>query len=167
MWLEAKIGINIIGWCMIAIVISQILFFNILFGFLLLAALFLGVFSDFLIGWMIKNNHADIIIDPNPSGTESVILCDFSGNVDFARVTKGPLGKREFVKYGKEASIIYRGRYPIRFPNGNHGFIGHEDYDLDVEPVKATLYDELKGDDIKEIVDNLPLIKAEGGVTEK
>lgn len=166
MWLELKIGIDIIAWILIAVVVSQILFLNVILSFLLLAGFFLTVFSDFLIGWIIKSSKVDILMDSNPSGYETCILCDFSGNVDFVQVKKGPQSKREFTKYGKEASIINRGRYPIRLPNGNFGFIGHEDLDLDVDLDECEALDKLPGDDIKEIVENLEdkLENIEGGV---
>ncbi len=157
MWLEAKIFFSIVAWVFIAIVLSQILLINILLSFLLLASIFLVFLGDLIIGYQIKHNHVDVIIDPCPSGFENCVLFDFSGNIDFFRVRKGPLGKREFIRYRKEASVINRGKYPIRFINGNHGFVGHESYDLDVDLYETEALDKLPGDDIKEIIDNLPL----------
>lgn len=168
MWLEGKIILSIVSWVIIAIVISQLIYFQFLFAVLLLAAIFINFFGDLIIGYGIKSNHVDVLIDPNPTGHETVILCDFGGNVDFASVKKGPLGKREFVRYGKEASIINRGKYPIRLPNGNHGCIAHESYDLDVKPATCEALDKLKGDDIKEVVEHLEeedkMEDIEGGV---
>ena len=166
MWLELKIGIDVIAWILLAIVVSQILFLNVILSFLILAGLFLIVFSDFLIGWIIKSSYVDVLMDSNPEGYETCILKDFSGNVSFAQVKKGPQSKREFVKYGKEASIINRGRCPIRLPNGNTGFIGHEDYDLDIDFYECEALDKLKGDDIKEIMENMEedIEQKDGGV---
>lgn len=157
MWLEAKILISIIGMIFVAIVLSQIIMFNFLLGFLLFAVMGLMVFDNMLIGYQIKHNHLDILIDPCPPGQENCILFDFSGNVTFVRTRKGPLGARQFVRYKKEATIINDGSYQVRFINGNHGFIGHESYDKNVNLYKAEAFDKLKGDRLKEVLDNLPL----------
>ena len=168
MWLEIKIGVNIISWVLIGYVCSRVILLNLFMGVFLIAAIVISGVSDFIIGYAIASNHVDVLIDGNPAGHETVILCDFGGNVDFAQVKKAPFGKREFVRYGKEASVINRGKYPIRLPNGNHGFIAHENLDLDVDMVEAEALDKLEGDDIKEIVENLEdkekLEKVEGGV---
>lgn len=161
MWLEAKIIMSTIAMIFIAIVLSQILLVNMIFGFLLFAAIGMIVFSDMIIGYQIKHNHLDILMDPCPAGQEICILFDFSGNIDFTRCTKGPLGTRQFVRYKKEATIINDGRYQVRFINGNHGFIGHESYDKNVDLYKAEALDKLKGDNMEEIIDNLPLVEVE------
>lgn len=159
MWLEAKVLINGIGVIFIAIVMSQILFFNMLLGFLLIMSIGLVVFSDIIIGYAITHNHVNLLIDPMKPGHELCVLLDFSGNLDFIAARKGPLGTREFVKYRKEANVINDGTYQIRCINGNHGFIGHENYDRNVNLLKAEALDKLEGDDIKEIVEKLPMEK--------
>lgn len=159
MWLEAKLLLTIIANIMIAIVLTQIILLNMLLGTLLLFAIGLIIMGDMIIGYQIKHNHLDVLMDPNRPDQETCILCDFSGHIDFIRTIKGPLGKREFIKYKKEASIINNGDYPIRLINGNHGFIGHENYDQNVNLNKAEALDQLEGDDIKEIVNNLELVE--------
>lgn len=158
MWLEAKIMIGVIAMVFIAIVLSQILLANMLLGFLLFASIGMIVFGDMLIGYQIKHNHLDVIIDPCPASQEICVLFDFGGHIDFIRTTKGMLGTRQFVKYKKEATIINDGRYQVRFINGNHGFVGHESYDKNVDLYKAEALDKLKGDNIEEVVDNLPMV---------
>ena len=89
-----------------------------------------------------------------------IILCvlfDFSGNIDFVRTVKGPLGTRQFMRYKKEATVINDGRYQVRFINGNHGFVGHESYDKNVDLYKSEALDKLQGDSLDEIIDNLPM----------
>jgi len=157
MWLEAKILLSIVAMIFIAIVLSQLLFLNILYAFLLFAAIGLIVFSDMLIGYQIKHNHVDVLIDPCPAGSEICVLFDFSGNMDFLRTKKGPLGTRQFVRYKKEATIINDGKYQLRTINGNHGFVGHESYDKNVDLFKTEALDKLEGDNMEEIIDNLPM----------
>lgn len=160
MWLEAKILLSIISMIFLAIVISQILFLNMLLGMLLFFTFGLIIMGDILIGYQIKHNHVDVLIDPLPAHQELCVLFDFSGNLDFIRTTKAPEGKREFVKYRKEASIINNGDYQIKTINGNRGFVGHESYDQSVNLYKAEALDKLPGDDIKEIVNNIDLVDA-------
>lgn len=162
MWLEAKILLSIVAMVFIAIVISQIVLLNIVFGFLLFIAIFVIVFGDIIIGYQIKHNHLDVLIDPCPSSQEICVLFDFSGNIDFVRCAKGPLGVRQFMRYKKEASVINDGRYQIKFINGNHGFVGHESYDKNVDMYKAEALDKLKGDTIEEIIDKLPMVNIKG-----
>lgn len=165
MWLEVKIIFSIITMVFIAIVLSQIFLINMLLGFLLFAAIGMIVFGDMLIGYQIKHNHLDVIMDFCPANQEICVLFDFGGHIDFVRTVKGPLGKREFMRYKKEASIINDGRYQIRFINGNHGFVGHESYDKNVDLYKAEALDKLKGDTLEEIIDKLPMVNLKGEKT--
>jgi len=161
MWLEAKVMLSMIAVIFIAIVLSQIILLNMLYGFLLIVGIGLVVFSDIIIGHQISRNHLNVLMDPMAPGYELCVLFDFSGNIDFLKVKKGPLSTREFVKYKKEANIINNGDFQIRCINGNHGFVGHEDYGRNVNLLKAEALDKLPGDNIKEIVDNLPMVKNE------
>ena len=157
MWVEMKILFSIIAMLFIAIVLSGIIFTSFIFGFLLIVAIGMIFIGDMLIGYQIKHNHLDVVMDPCPNGWEVCVLFDFGGNIDFVRTRKGPLGTRQFMRYGKEATIINDGRYQVRFINGNHGFVGHETYDKNVDLYKAEAFDKLQGDNIEEIVDNLPM----------
>jgi hypothetical protein len=159
MWLEAKMMLSGIAIIFIAIVLSQIILLNMLLGFLLIVGIGLVFFSEIIIGYQVSRNHVNVLMDPMPPGYELCVLFDFSGNIDFLKVKKGPLGTREFVKYKKEANIINKGDYQIRCINGNHGFIGHENYPENINLLKAEALDKLPGDDIKEIVDKLPMEK--------
>jgi len=142
----------------IAIVLSQILLVDMIFGFLLFASIGMIIFGDILIGYQIKHNHLDVILDPCPPNQEICVLFDFGGHIDFIRTTKGALGTRQFVKYKKEATVINDGRYQVRFINGNHGFVGHESYDKNIDLHKAEALDKLEGDNIEEIIDKLPMV---------
>lgn len=156
MWLEAKIILSMVAMIFISIVSTMVFHLNMLMFFLLFISIFLIIFGDILIGYQIKHNHLDVIMDPCPSSHEICVLFDFGGNIDFLRTRKGPLGTRQFLRYKKEASVINDGKYQVRFINGNHGFVGHEDYDKNVDLYKAEALDKLPGDNIEEIVDNLP-----------
>lgn len=157
MWLEAKIMLSVISMIFTAVVLAAVLSSNILLGFLLFVVIGLIVFGDILIGYQIKHNHLDILMDPCPSNHEICVLFDFAGNIDFVKTKKAPLGTRQFMRYNKEATVINDGCYQVRFINGNHGFVGHESYDKNVDLYKAEALDKLPGDSINEIVDNLPL----------
>ena len=151
MYLEMKMIFSSMACIMIAIVMILVIGSNTLLGFLLLMAIGLVIMGDMLIGIKITKNHLQPLLDPMKANEEICILFDFGGNVDFVKTIKGPLGTRQFVKYKKEASIINSGNYQIHLINGNHGFVGHESYDCNIDLKKAEALDKLKGDDIKEI----------------
>jgi membrane-bound ClpP family serine protease len=156
MWLEAKALLSSIAIIMIGIVLFMILFQYVLLGFLLIVAIGLIIFGDFLIGYQITRNHLRWLMDPLTSNEELCILFDYSGNVDFVRTKKGPYSTRQFVRYGKPATLINTGSYQIRTHNGNKGFVGHEDYNLNVSPIDCEALDKCEGDNVIEIYNNLP-----------
>ena len=156
MWLEAKAILSGIAVIMISIVLVAIIFQSFLFGFLLIVAIGLIVFSDILIGYQITRNHLRWLIDPLSPSEELCVLFDHSGNVDFVRTKKGPYSIRSFTRFGKPATLINTGSYQIRTHNGNKGFVGHEDYNVNVNPYECEVLDKLEGDDVIEIYDNLP-----------
>lgn len=158
MWLEVKIILSIFAMMFLGIVFSAMIYSNILLAFLLVFAGGLILFGDIVIGYQIKHNHLDVIMDNCPSDKEICVLFDFGGNIDFVKTKKGPLGTRQFMKYNKEATVINDGRYQVRFINGNHGFVGHESYDKNIDLHEAEAFDKLPGDSIDDIVDKLPLI---------
>ena len=159
MWMEFKSILTVVGILFIAIVISQLILSNIFLTFFLFFGIFVYVLGDILIGYQISHNHLNILMDPSHPDFEPCVFCDTSGNIDFIKTKKGPLNTREAVKYKKPITIINKGDFQIRFINGNHGFIGHENYseNLNLEEVEAL--DKCEGDDIKDIVDRLPLEK--------
>ena len=156
MWLEAKALLSSVAVIMTAVVLFPVLFMNLLFGFLLIVSICLIIFSDILIGYQITRNHLRWLIDPLGPSEEFCILFDHSGNVDFIRTRKGPFDTRLFSRYGKPATIVNTGSYQIRTHNGNKGFVGHEDYEMNVSPVECEVLDQCEGGSIKEIYNNLP-----------
>jgi len=169
MYLEIKAVFSMIAMIMIAIVLSQILFINMIFGFLLIVAIGLIFMGDLIIGYQITRNHLKPLMDPIPANKELCILFTIGGMIDFVITRKRPLGKREFVYYSNlqrtmsEASVINDGSYPVRTINGNPGFIAHESYDMNVDLYKAKALEKCEGDDIKEIYykvkDKKPFLK--------
>lgn len=154
MWLEVKAILSVVAFIFIAVVLSQILFLNMLLSMLLFFAIGMVFFGDMLIGYQITKNHLKPLMDPTPANKELCILFTIGGMIDFINTTKGSLGKREFVYHKQEASVINDGKYPIRMINGNHGFVGHESYDKNVNLYKARALEQMSGDDIKEIYYN-------------
>lgn len=140
----------------IGIVLFQILSVNMLFSFLLLMGLFFFILGDILIGWKVTKNHLLPLLDPTRPDEEVCILFDFGGHVDFVKARKGPFGKREFVRYHKNASVINSGDYKVKFINGNYGFVGHEDYDSNVSLLEAEALSKCEGDTVKEVYRRLP-----------
>jgi len=156
MWLELKEMFTVISIFLMMIVFFQTMSINILFPFLLLMSLLFIILGDILIGWKITKNHLIPLIDPVRPDEEVCVLFDFGGHMDFVKVRKGPFGKREFIRYHKNASIINSGDYKIKCINGNPGFIGHEDYDNNVNLYEAEALDKTPGKNIKEIYYNKP-----------
>jgi len=161
MYLEMKALFSLIAMVFIGIVISQIILTNILLGFLLIVSIGMIFMGDLIIGHQITRNHLKPLIDPVPAGKELCILFTIGGMVDFVVTRKKPLGKREFIYYNyenramSEASVINDGSYPIRTINGNTGFVAHESYDMNVDLFQAKALEKCKGDDIKEIYNNI------------
>lgn len=151
MILEMKGFFTIISVSMTAIVIGLTINQAFLLSFILIMGLMFSIIGEAFLYVKMFNTQANRWLESNKPDQEKCILFDMSHNVTLQRVTKKEEGKREFVRYNKEASIINRGRYPIRFPNGDRGFVGHESYDLDVDLAEAEALDQLPGEDIKEI----------------
>ena len=159
MYLEIKAIVSGIAVFLICVVIGYIILLNFMLGFLLLAAVFLIIFETMLIGYQISHNHLKILMDPCGANHEICIYCDMGGDIDFIKVLKGPYNTRKFVKYGKDGTIINKGSYPIRFINGNKGFIGHENFSEEVDLDEAEALDNLEGSNIKEIIDKQELVR--------
>jgi hypothetical protein len=155
MWVEVKIFFSIIGNVFIAIVLSQIILFNMVLGMLLFMAMGIYVMGDMLICYQIKHNHVDKLIDPCPQGKELGVMFTLTGLLDFIWATKKPHGKREFVYHGEEASYINNGNYPIHTMNGNYGAIAHESHDENISLFEAKAAERISEDfntkDIKEV----------------
>lgn len=155
MWLEIKTVLTIVSFVFIGIVISQLLFLNILLSFLLFMAMGIYFFGDMVIGYQISRNHLNVLIDPTRPGEEVCVLYDFGGHIDFVKTVKDALGKRNFRRYKKDAAIINTGSYPLRFINGNPGFVGHESYDKNVDLYEAEALDKQEEDDVKEMFNRI------------
>jgi len=151
MILEMKGMFIVISMMMSGIVIGLLINTDFLLAFFLIMGMMFSIIGDVFLYVKLVNTQANRWMESNKPDQEKCILFDLAHNVTVQRVTKKEEGKREFVRYGREASIINRGRYPIRFPNGDRGFVGHESYDLDVDLVETEALDQLPGDDIKEI----------------
>jgi hypothetical protein len=155
MWLEIKIMFSITAMVFMGIVISQILLFNLMLGFLLFASIMLVAMGDMFIGYKIKHNHLDKIMDPPPTTKELAVLHTITGMIDFIWATKKPHGKREFMYHGEEASYINNGDYPIHMISGTHGCIIHESHDENINLFEAKaaekIVEEYRTDDIKEV----------------
>lgn len=154
MFLEIKAMFIVMGLIMISIVIGLVINANFLLAFFLIMGVIFYLLGDLILFAKLITTQANRWLEPNKPDQEKCLLFDLAHNVTVQRVNKKEEGKREFVRYGKEASIINRGKYPIRFPNGDRGFVGHESYDLDVDLYETEALDKLRGDDIKEIYSN-------------
>jgi len=159
MWLEVKAGFTAVALAMMGIAMALAMLIDSIIWFFIFLALVFFLLGDVLIGIKVTHNHLQPLLDPLPPNSELCVYFDFSGNMDFLVVNKGKEGVRQFVKYKKNASIINKGDYQIRAINGNHGFIGHEDYIFNVDLHKAKALDECKGDDIKEIYTKKKIFK--------
>jgi len=133
----------------LGIVTSQILFADILLGFLLLISLFLIIFGDIFIGWKVTPFKA--LFEPTPPGKELMELQLLDGKTHFINTNKGPQGKREFRMNGHDASVINDGKAQFRVEGGNIGFRGHELIDRNVDPFRCKALSKYPGDNIKEI----------------
>ena len=141
---------------MMSIVMILVIFQSMLMGLMLLMAIGLVFMGDMLNGYLITKNKLKWLIDPTGPNHELCVLFDHSGNMDFVRTLKQAFDTRTFTRYKKQATIINNGDYQIRTHNGNKGFVGHEDFDRNVNLETCEALDKLKGDSIKEIYDNLP-----------
>ena len=133
-----------------AIALSQILFVNMIMGFLLLMSMFLMLFGDIIIGYKITASDLKPLLEPTPPGKELLELQLLDGNVRFINTVKGPQGKRSFRMNGHDASIIHDGKAKFRLPGGNVGFRGHELFDQNVDPMRCKALEKMPGDTIKE-----------------
>jgi|GEM_PF-5002920 len=156
MYLEIKAVISGIGFILVCMVISQILFLNMLLGFLLFAGAFCFIFGDILLGIKIIHTNAQYWFDPLPQGThELCILKTLSGLVDLIPVVKGVKGIRYGVLHKKKIAILNEGTDQFHTRNGNLGFFAHENYDKNIKLKECKALESLEGDDIKEIYHKL------------
>ena len=156
MFLEVKSLLTGVAIVMISFVMISIIFINMLLGFVLLMSIGLMFMGDMLIGYLITKNHLKWLIDPLGPNQELCVLFDHSGNMDFIRTHKQAFDTRSFTRYKKQATIINTGSFPIRTHNGNKGFVGHEDFDRNVDLLECEVLDKLPGDTIKDIYEGLP-----------
>lgn len=156
MYLEIKAVISGIAVILIFLVISQIMFWNFLYGFLLIAAVGAFIFGDILIGIKITNTDANLWYDPLPQGTKELcILQTLSGLVALIPVVKGVKGIRYGVLHKKKIAVLNEGDGQFHTKNGNLGFFAHENYDKNINLRECKALEHLDGDDIKEIYRNL------------
>lgn len=153
MWMEAKAMFSVIAIIFIAIVTSQILLVNFLFGFLLLASIGSIVIGDMLIG--IKTSDCKPMYDPTPRGWELMELQMLDGKTVFMNTRKGPHGKRSFRINNEDATVINDGIGMFTLNNGNRGFRAHENYDGSINPFRAKAMEQISknvgAEDVKEM----------------
>lgn len=149
MWMEAKSVISGISLICIGIVTSQIIFLNMLLGFLLIVGIFLFIFGDILIGMKIVDYKP--VFEPTPNGWELMELELLNGRVVFLNTHKGPYGKRSFRIHNEDATVINDGKANFILSNGNRGFYAHENFDRNIDPHMAKALQQMEGGDIKEI----------------
>lgn len=168
MWLEVKIVFSIVAMVMIAVVVSQLLFIDLLLGLLLFMSIGMIFVGDVLIGSKIKGCHADKIIDTPPAGKEFAILLTLNNLVDFVWTDKKPYGKREFVYHGQDASYFNKGDAQIHTLNGNYGCLIHEDNDDNINPdevkIAGSISDEFDTEDIKDVYYKIKELERQGKV---
>lgn len=148
MWMEAKAMFSVISIIMIAVVLSQLLFVNILFGLLLIIGIGMIIVGDIIIG--VKISDFKPLYDPTPRGWDLMELQMLDGKVYFMNTRKGAHGKRSFRINHEDASVINDGKSGFILANGNKGFRAHESYDMNVDPFVAKALEKTKGRDIKE-----------------
>jgi len=120
-------------------------------AFFLLAAIFLVLIGNMVIGYKITSSDLKPIMDPTPKGKELMEWQQIDGRVRFINTTKGALGKRSWRSNGEDASVFNDGKTNFKLPNGNTGFRAHENFDRNIDPKKAKALQNMEGDDIKEI----------------
>ena len=156
MFLEIKSLLTGVSILMVCFVMISIIFINMLLGFVLLMSIGVMFMGDMLNGYLITKNHLKWLIDPVGPNHELCVLFDHSGNMDFVRTRKQAFDTRTFSRYHKQATIINDGSYQVRTHNGNKGFVGHEDFDRNVNLLECEALDKLPGDTIKDIYEGLP-----------
>ena len=169
MWLEVKIVFSIISMVFIGIVLSQLIFLNMLFSFLLIMSIGMIIISDLLIGSKIKACHADKIIDHPPLNMEFWAMITLNNLLDFGWAVKKPYGKREFMYHGQEASYYNNGDAQIHTLNGNHGCLIHEDHDENLNPdetrIAAKIADEYQTKNIKDVYYKTKFLEKKGNTS--
>jgi len=149
MWMEAKCVFSGIAVLMAAIVCSQIILFNMLLGFLCIVTMGLIIFSDILIGMKISDFKP--LYDPTPRGWELMELQLIDGKTKFINTKKGAHGKRSFRIHSEDATVINDGNANFTLSNGNRGFRAHENFDRNIDPLRAKALEEMDGENVKEI----------------
>ena len=162
MWLEAKVVVAGIGIILICIVISQILFLNLILSVLLFFGVGLIIFSEIFFSYFYTIGKAKYWVDRPPGNKTLNVNFSLTNLIEPYWVDKGPYGVRRWVQNKKEASCIDRGNYPIHTPHGVLGFLSHEKSEKNINPYEVEmaeqLFNEVGTDDIKEIYER---VKAE------
>ena len=141
MLLEIKTSLTVICIIFLAIALSFILFINMLLAFLIIMAIGLYIFGDLFLCWQITKNDCIPQIDRTPSNKETMVLITLTKDLRIINTEKGPEGKREFMFNKTPATVINKGDYNIRLPNGNRAFLAHEGHDENIHPAE-TIYAE-------------------------
>jgi len=150
MWLEIKALMTGVG--IIFIILSVIMGDPVLLALLLLFGIFIFIFGDIIICYLITSNECKPLIDKTPPGYELTIFQELGGGgkIHFINTRKGTLGQRKFRFHNKEAIAITDGKGMGTTPNGNRFFFSHESYDKNIDPAKCKAYSKLPGENIKD-----------------
>lgn len=155
MFIEIKAVLTVVSFVFIGIVISQIVYYDLLLTFLLFMGMGLYFFGDMLIGYVITRNDLKPQMDPTPRRMETCLFISLTKRLYVFDTVKGPEGQRKFRFNGQDASVINHGDYQIRLPNGNSAFLAHEscEENLNLAEVKYAeiTSKEFGTDDLKEI----------------
>ena len=100
-------------------------------------------------------NDAHLWIEPQIPGHELVLLKTIGGLMDLVDTVIGPFGTRFGVYHKKDICIINDGTSQFHTRSGSLGFVGHENYDKNINLLEAEALSRLPGEDIKEIRKNL------------
>lgn len=149
MYMMLKSIFTAVAMVFVAIVLSQVLFVNMLLGFLLFMAIVLMIMGDMVIG--IKISDFKVLFEPTPRGKELMELQLLDGRTHFINTTKGPHGKRSFRINREDASIINDGKSNFTLVNNNRCFRAIESYDGNVDPFRAKALELMEGANVKEI----------------
>lgn len=144
MYLEIKAIFSSIGIICAGIVMGFLLFSNILLTVILLVSIIFFIIGDLFLGFKIVRYDLKPQLDPTPPGQETCILFDLTKNFRIINTFKKPHGKREFRYNNQDASVINKGNYQVRLPNGNGAFIAHESYDENIDLFEAKYAEKLK-----------------------
>ena len=154
MWLEIKALMTGVGSIiiLIGILTGDFSIFMIMLAMMGIVTIILG---DILVGYQITKDELKPVMDSTPRGFELTAFQEINGRLHFINTKKAELGQRKFLFHNKQAVVITNGEGMFTTANGNRGFFSHEKYDKNIEPGRAKALEQLPGDNIREIYENV------------